>query len=234
VQPSPAVPPNGLRRALCYERPVFTGLVEAKGRLRRRAPRGSGFSFEVETELGPFELGESVGVNGACLTVVASDARGFSADVSVETHDRTTLGELAVASTLNLERALAVGDHLGGHLVTGHVDGVARVAATSRDGDALRVSVEAPAELRRFIAEKGSVALDGVSLTVNRTSGTLFEVMLIPHTLSVTNLGGLEPGRKLNLEVDLVARYVVRYLEAAASEPGRGLEATLRRAGFLG
>lgn len=218
---------------MCYEGAVFTGLVEAKGRLRRRTPRGTGFSFEVETDLGPFELGESISVNGACLTVVASDGRGFSADVSIETHERTTLGELAVSAQVNLERALAVGDRLGGHLVTGHVDGVARVAAVTRDGETLRVSVEAPAELRRFIAEKGSVALDGVSLTVNRSSASLFEVMLIPHTLSVTNLGGIEPGRKLNLEVDLVARYVVRYFEATSAEAGRGLEATLRRAGIV-
>lgn len=212
--------------------PVFTGLVEAKGRLRRRSPRGTGFSLEIETRLGPFELGESISVNGACLTVVTSTNEGFTADVSVETAERTTLGELAVYEELHLERAVAAGDRLGGHLVTGHVDGIARVAGVERDGGTLRVSVECPAELGRFIAEKGSVALDGVSLTVNRVRGAAFEVMLIPHTLSVTNLGRVEAGRRLNLEVDLVARYVVRYFEATAGA-GRGFEATLRRAGFL-
>jgi riboflavin synthase len=155
-----------------------------------------------------------VSVNGACLTIIASDGRGFEADVSIETHERTTLGDLQAGGELNLERSVRAADRLGGHIVTGHVDGVARVTAVFREGDALRVGVESPAELSRFIAEKGSVALDGVSLTVNRVSGNDFEVMLIPHTLSATNLGDIRPGRRLNLEVDLVARYVVRYLEA--------------------
>ena len=212
---------------------MFTGLVEAKGRLRRRTPRGTGFLLEIETSLGPFDLGESVSVNGACLTVVASNASGFSADVSVETHERTTLGELPVRGPVNLERALTSGARLGGHLVTGHVDAVARVVTVAHDGESRRVSVEAPAELRRFIAEKGSVTLDGVSLTVNRVSASSFEVMLIPHTLAVTSLGDVETGRRLNLEVDLVARYVVRYLEATTTEAGQGLATTLRRAGFL-
>ena len=215
-----------------YEWRVFTGLVQATGRLRRRTPQGSGFRLDIEAPFGPLELGESISVNGACLTVTATDAQGFSADVSVETHERTTLGEVPVGQALNLERALAAGDRLGGHLVTGHVDGVARVAAVTREGGALRVVVEPPAELCRFIAEKGSITLDGVSLTVNVTSGATFEVMLIPHTLSVTNLERVEPGRKLNVEVDLLARYVVRYLEATSGTE-RGLEATLRRSGYL-
>jgi riboflavin synthase len=212
---------------------VFTGLVQAKGRLRRRTPQGPGFRLDIDAPFESLVLGESVSVNGACLTVTASSSQGFSADVSVETHERTTLGETPVEHDLNLERALAFGDRLGGHLVTGHVDGIARVTAVSRDGEALRAVVEPPPALCRFIAEKGSVALDGVSLTVNRTAGSTFEVMLIPHTLSVTNLERVEPGRRLNLEVDLLARYVVRYFEAAGGTE-RGLEATLRRAGYLG
>lgn len=211
---------------------MFTGLVQAKGRLRRRTPQASGFRLDIDAPFGPFDLGESISVNGACLTVSQCRADGFSVDVSVETHERTTLGELPLDAELNLERSLAVGDRLGGHLVTGHVDGVARVAAASREGDALRVTVEPPAELRRFIAEKGSVALDGVSLTVNRTSGETFEIMLIPHTLSVTTLERMAPGRRLNVEVDLLARYVVRYFEATGGADN-GLEATLRRAGYI-
>jgi riboflavin synthase len=211
---------------------VFTGPRAGNRRLAAPNAQGSGFRLDIEAPFGPLELGESVSVNGACLTVTATDAQGFSADVSIETHERTTLGEVPVGQALNLERALTAGDRLGGHLVTGHVDGVARVAAVSREGEALRVVVEPPAELCRFIAEKGSVTLDGVSLTVNRTSGATFEIMLIPHTLSVTNLERAEPGRKLNLEVDLLARYVVRYLEATAGAE-RGLDATLRRAGYL-
>ena len=212
---------------------MFTGLVQAKGRLERRTPQASGFRLDIDAPFGPFELGESVALNGACLTVAEAHAEGFSADVSVETHERTTLGELPEGSELNLERSLSVGDRLGGHLVTGHVDGVARVTAAAREGDALRVTIEPPNELRRYIAEKGSVALDGVSLTVNRTSGDTFEIMLIPHTLSVTTLERVAPGRRLNLEVDLLARYVVRYFEATGGAE-RGLEATLRRAGYLG
>ena len=214
---------------------MFTGLVETTGQLRTRTRRGTGFRVEIATSLGPLSLGESVSVNGACLTVVDQDSSGFAADVSAETHERTTLGALAVGDPVNLERALAAGDRLGGHLVTGHVDGVATVAELSKEGDATRVLVEAPRDLLPFIAEKGSVALDGVSLTVNRVQGTRFELMLIPHTLAVTTLRTLSAGRRLNLEVDLVARYVVRYLAATGggSGPG-GLEETLRRAGYLG
>jgi riboflavin synthase len=211
---------------------VFTGLVQAKGRLRRRTPQAAGFRLDIDAPFGPLDLGESISVSGACLTVAECRSEGFSADVSVETHERTTLGELPLGNDLNLERSLSVGDRLGGHLVTGHVDGVARVMAATREGDALRVTLEAPVELRRFIAEKGSVALDGVSLTVNRTSGETFEIMLISHTLSVTTLETIAPGRKLNLEVDLLARYVVRYFEATGGSE-RGLEATLRRSGYL-
>lgn len=213
---------------------MFTGLVEKTGLLGRRVPRGTGFRLEIVTDLGPLVLGESVSVNGACLTVVTMDDKGFTADVSVETHERTTLGSVAVGEPVNLERALAVGDRLGGHLVSGHVDGVASVTAVSRDGEALRVTIEAPAALTPYVAAKGSVALDGVSLTVNRTSGTRFEIMLIPHTVAVTTLRTIAPGRRLNLEVDLVARYVVRYLEARASaSPEQGLEEALSKAGYL-
>jgi riboflavin synthase len=217
---------------------VFTGLVETTGLLRRRAPRGSGFRLEIATTLGPLTLGESVSVNGACLTVVTMDGTGFEADVSVETAERTTLGGLGIGDAVNLERALAAGDRLGGHLVTGHVDGMATVSAMERAGDALRVVLEPPRELLPLIAEKGSVALDGVSLTVNRVDDPRFEIMLIPHTVAVTTLRSLAVGKRLNLEVDLVARYIVRYLEARhgaerGPDKGPGLEDALRRAGFI-
>jgi riboflavin synthase len=219
---------------------VFTGLVEATGRLRRRIARGSGFRVEIATTLGPLVLGESVSVSGACLTVVTMDGKAFEADVSIETSERTTLGSLAIGEGVNLERALLAGARLGGHLVSGHVDGVATVTALSKDGEAHRVTIEPPPTLLPLIAEKGSVALDGVSLTVNRTEGREFEIMLIPHTMAVTTLGSLTSltvGKRLNLEVDLVARYVVRYLEAGhdltLDSPGGNLEDALKRSGFL-
>lgn len=213
---------------------MFTGLVETVGRVRRRAPGSAGVRLELETAIGPLTLGESVSVSGACLTVVAMDASGFAADVSVETLERTTLGDLASGDRVNLERALAAGARLGGHLVTGHVDGIAVVTAVEASGEARRVTLEAPAPLSPFLAEKGSVALDGVSLTVNGARGSTFEVMLIPHTLSMTTLASLAAGRRLNLEVDLVARYVVRYLEATReAAAGPDLEETLRKSGYI-
>lgn len=213
---------------------MFTGLVETTGTLGRRVPLGAGFRIQIRTSLGPLSLGESVSVSGACLTVVSMDGEGFEADVSVETIDRTILGGLAPGARVNLERAVAAGDRLGGHLVTGHVDGIATVVAVTPAGEATRVVIEPPQELLRLVAGKGSVALDGVSLTVNRVEDRRFDIMLIPHTMAVTTLGQLSVGRKLNLEVDLVARYVVRYLEAALPEAQKpGLEAALTRAGFI-
>jgi riboflavin synthase len=179
-------------------------------------------------------LGESVSVSGACLTVVTMDGGGFEADVSIETNERTTLGALGVGEEVNLERAIAAGARLGGHLVSGHVDGVATVTALSWEGEARRITLEPPPALLPLIAEKGSVALDGVSLTVNRTLGPSFEIMLIPHTMAVTTLRSLPMGKKLNIEVDLVARYVVRYLEARHElAPTGDLEGALHRSGFL-
>jgi riboflavin synthase len=169
-----------------------------------------------EAPLEGLSLGESVSVSGACLTVVEFRAGGFDADVTVETLERTTLGRLVPGDAVNLERALRTGDRLGGHFVSGHVDGVAEVRGIERAGEALDVSVGAERALLRYVATKGSVALDGVSLTVNAVSNDAFSIMLIPHTLLVTTLGSMKPGRLLNLEVDLVARYVARLLEGAS------------------
>jgi riboflavin synthase len=216
---------------------MFSGLVAAIGRVERidaltpEAPLGA--RLTVASPLGPLALGESVSVSGACLTVAALVPGGFAADLSRETLERTTLGRLVAGNAVKLERSLALGERLGGHLVTGHVDGLARVVRVDPAGGALGVTLEGPAALLRFVAEKGSVTLDGVSLTVNRVTGTRFEVMLIPHTLEVTTLGALTVGRELNLEVDLVARYVARWLEgepAAADALAPGL---LRVAGAV-
>ena len=193
---------------------MFTGLVAAVGRVAATERRALGTRLEIAAALGALELGESICVSGACLTVVARTDGAFSAEVTRETLERTTLGRLSPGDSVNLERAAALGDRLGGHLLTGHVDGVARVTRVEAAGDARDVEVEVPLELARFIAQKGSIALDGVSLTVNWVEGARFGVMLIPHTLGVTTLGAIASGRELNLEVDLVARYVARLLEA--------------------
>jgi riboflavin synthase len=215
---------------------MFTGLVELKGTLARRERRGPGFRLAIEAGLGPLVLGESISISGACLTVVSSDARGFEADVSLETAQKTTLGGLPLGSSVNLERALKVGDRLGGHLVSGHVDAVAELRRVTSAGEARRLEVAYPLELARFIAVKGSITLDGVSLTVNGISRDVLDVMVIPHTLAVTTLGGLKPGAPINLEVDTLARYAVRFLEVSGAESTgaaeASLQAALQRAGF--
>ena len=214
---------------------MFTGLVETTGTLASAARRGPGSRLEVASGLGPLSMGESIAVNGACLTVAAITDDGFFADVTLETLEKTSLGDVAVGGRVNLERSVALGDRLGGHLVTGHVDGIAVVRSTTAVGEATRVTIEAPEHLAKFIAAKGSVALDGVSLTVNAVDGATFEIMLIPHTQEVTTLGAIAAGARLNIEVDLVARYVARLLEAGhlGDEPSSDerLAAALKKAG---
>jgi len=192
---------------------MFTGIVQDLGLVVSREMRGVDARLVISTkrlDLANAAVGDSISVQGVCLTVTSLTADSFSADVSHETLSLTTLGELAVGSPVNLEPALRAGDRLGGHLVSGHVDGIANVASTGRDGDSLRVSVKVPADLARYIARKGSVTLDGVSLTVNEVEGDTFGINLIPHTQTVTTLGKLQPGARLNLEVDQMARYVER------------------------
>ena len=192
---------------------MFTGIIQDLGRVASREMRGVDARLVIATSklsLADTAIGDSISVQGVCLTVTSLTSHSFTADVSHETLSLTTLGELDVGSAVNLEPALRAGDRLGGHLVSGHVDGVARVAGTGRDGDSLRVQVIVPSELARYIARKGSVTLDGVSLTVNEVDGATFGVNLIPHTQTVTTLGRLQPGAKLNLEVDQMARYIER------------------------
>jgi len=192
---------------------MFTGIIQDLGRIASRETRGVDARLVISTQnldLANAAVGDSISVQGVCLTVTSLTRDSFSADVSHETLSLTTLGELEAGSPVNLEPALRAGDRLGGHLVSGHVDGIAHVAATRRDGDSLRVQVAVPAELARYIARKGSVTLDGVSLTVNEVEGAIFGVNLIPHTQAVTTLGKLQPGARLNLEVDQMARYVER------------------------
>jgi riboflavin synthase len=198
---------------------MFTGIIQATGTLARVEPLGGDLrmSFDVAGLAGRIEarrlaIGESIAVSGACLTVIAFDGRCFSADVSRETLRLTTLGGMVEGSTVNLEAALRAGDPLGGHLMSGHVDGLAQVVDLQSDARSLRVEVEVPEQLARYIAPKGSVGLDGVSLTVNSVDGRRFSVNLIPHTVAVTAMRSLVVGQWLNLEVDQLARYVERGL----------------------
>jgi riboflavin synthase len=195
---------------------MFTGIVKSMGRVAA-VRDGAARRLAIDTgglATAGWKAGDSIAVSGVCLTLVAVADGRFEAELSGETIGRTTLGRLAAGDRVNLEPALGAADSLGGHLVTGHVDGVASVRDCSEEGGALRVTVAAPAALARFIAEKGSIALDGVSLTVNRVDGCEFAVDLVPHTRTVTTLGELAAGRPLNLEVDLVARYLDRLLES--------------------
>jgi len=198
---------------------MFTGLVETTAVLRQPKRAGVGARVAVSVRLGAIAVGESISVHGACLTVTEVTAQGFEADVSAETLSRTTLGTLGAGARVNVERACRLGDRLGGHIVTGHVDGVGRVASLQPVGDAVRMRVYAPAEVLRYVAEKGSIAIDGVSLTVNTlyTKGAAreqgFDVMLVPHTLAHTTLRLLAVGDGVNLEADVLSRYVARQLE---------------------
>ena len=194
---------------------MFTGLIAGVGRLAALEPRGGDARLLVETGSLPFDgvqLGESIAVNGCCLTVVAFDASSFSVDASNETLALTTLGRLAIGAPLNLERAMRPADRLGGHLVSGHVDGLAVATTHWDDARAVRWRFEAPMALLRYIAHKGSVCVDGVSLTVNAVDDAGFEVALIPHTVEHTAFHALRDGDAVNIEVDLLARYVERLL----------------------
>lgn len=237
---------------------MFTGLVEEVGTLLRLDRRGPAAQVTIQCRLGqdePLVLGESIAVAGACLTVTRILSDGFTADLSAETLEKTTLGKLAAPAKVNLERASKLGARMGGHVVLGHVDGVGKVVDVTPSGDARRVTFEAERGLARYIAPKGSICVEGVSLTVNDVSDSedavRFSVMLVPHTLAATTLPSLAKGSYVNLEMDVLARYVERHLGLlASSTAGREKEAnrdddaasqsaaderllaTLRRAGY--
>ena len=219
---------------------MFTGLVEDKGTLASRAARGPGARLAIRCALGdrePFVMGESIAVDGCCLSVVAISPDGFEMDASAETLARTTLGALAIGAAVNLERATKLGDRLGGHMVTGHVDAVATVVERRPLGDAITLAFELPAALARYVAEKGSICVNGVSLTVNAVAGARFDVAIIPITRTATTLDALVAGAKVNVEVDLLARYVARMLDVAKDRALGGDDAAwidlLKRAGYV-
>jgi riboflavin synthase len=196
---------------------VFTGLVQSLGRVAAVEQSEAGAVVSVDTPLaGEVAPGDSVAVNGVCLTATEAGPQAFSAEVMNETLARTSLGTLGPGVEVNLELALRATDRLGGHVVQGHVDGLGTIVSTRDDGFARRVEIEPPPELLRYVVEKGSVAVDGVSLTVAGLGSESFVVSLIPETLERTNLGTAEPGKQVNLEVDVLAKYVERLIRSAA------------------
>ena len=208
---------------------MFTGIVEELGRVHRieerpghprEAGAGRRFCFAAQEVLADAKVGSSIAVSGVCLTVVAVEPGRFSVDAVPETLSRTILGELRVGDPVNLERPLTLEQRLGGHLVQGHVDGVGEVVTVTPEGDGVRVTIAIPPPLRRYVAEKGSLAVDGVSLTIARAQHDRCDVALIPYTLKVTTSGGYASGTRVNLEVDLLARYLARLLDESGALGG--------------
>jgi riboflavin synthase len=202
---------------------MFTGIITDIGRVQRLR-RGGTLDLTIATayDTGAIALGASIACSGVCLTVVAVEPGAFSVQASGETLARATLGTWSEGDAVNLEQALRLGDELGGHLVSGHVDGRAEIVARRAEADSVRFVFAAPGELAPFIASKGSVALDGVSLTVNEVSGSEFGVNIIPHTLAHTTFGAAQPGRRMNLEIDPIARYIARLLDARGAAVATG------------
>ena len=200
---------------------MFTGIVTALGSVRSIAPLGNSADMRLTIaapwpDTAAIPIGASIGCSGCCLTAVEVGADGFAADASAETLSCTTLGRWQIGTRVNLERSLRLGDELGGHLVSGHVDGVGEVLSVTAEHGSTRLVFRVPTELARFVAVKGSIAVDGVSLTVNEVTDDTFGVNIIPHTASVTTFGVLRPGDAVNLEIDMLARYVARLAEFKA------------------
>ena len=218
---------------------MFTGIIQAVGRVAALEPKGVDMRLYVQTgklDLTDVSLGDSIAVSGVCLTAVDLPGDGFWADVSNETLQRTVLGAVVPGSLVNLEKALTPASRLGGHLVSGHVDGVGVVRERRDDGRSVHFRLQAPDELARYIAEKGSICVDGVSLTVNAVHGALFDLNIVPHTLKETTLEAYAVARRVNLEVDLIARYLERLLlgeQAASSASSRISSQFLAEHGFL-
>jgi riboflavin synthase len=208
---------------------MFTGIIKAKGKITAITQQGGDVRLSVDSSGLPwseYEPGESIAVNGVCLTAVAFHDGGFDTDVSVETLDVTGLGQLKVGSPVNLEPAISLGERLGGHLVSGHVDCTGTVTSRASDARSIRLAIEIPAEYSRYIAKKGSVCVDGVSLTINEVSGNNFELNIIPHTTEVTIIDDYVVGTVVNVEVDMLARYIERLL----SKDGDGISIELLKA----
>lgn len=218
---------------------MFTGIIQAIGEVAALDSKGGDLRLRIRSgalDLDDVQLGDSIAVNGVCLTAVELPGDGFWADVSGETLNYTSFSGLKVGNRVNLEKALTPNSRLGGHLVSGHVDGVGEVVSRRNDGRSIRFHIKAPAELAKYIAHKGSICVDGISLTVNAVNGAEFELNIVPHTLQETTLGDFASGRRVNLEVDVIARYLERLLlgERAAQPAGGGITAAfLAEHGFM-
>lgn len=217
---------------------MFTGIIEAVGRIKKIEPVGGDMRLHVEVgnlDMDDVQLGDSIAVNGVCLTAIEFDKKYFAADVSNETIALTSLKGLAIGSEVNLEKALLPTTRLGGHLVSGHVDGLGQVLSIKEESRSIQLIIRAPDELKHYIAMKGSICIDGTSLTVNKITDTDFEINIVPHTQQQTIIKNYKPGTKVNLEVDLIARYLERLLtkQEDGAEKGITLEA-LAKAGFAG
>ena len=217
---------------------MFTGIIQAVGSVESIESRGGDMRLQIDTAeltLGDSELGDSIAVNGVCLTAVAYTTKGFAADVSLETLDKTSLGGLKPGSPVNLEKALTLNTALGGHLVSGHVDGLARVVSLQEDARSIRYRFEVDPLLQHYIAEKGSVTIDGASLTVNWVGQNQFEVNIVPHTQIKTIFGNYQVNTQVNLEVDIIARYLERLINGMADSAvgDQQLLASLKKSGFL-
>jgi len=217
---------------------MFTGIIQAVGKIAAVEKKQSDCKLTINTgelDMKSVNLGDSIAVNGVCLTAIEYDDQSFSADVSNETLSLTTLGDLTIGSAVNLEKALCLSTPLGGHLVSGHVDGVGKIIKRWTDGRSERFLIEAPKELAKYIAHKGSICVDGISLTVNAVDGCGFELNIVPHTLDQTTMGKFKSGQSVNLEVDLLARYLERLMmgDAAAKPSPSGItQAFLAENGF--
>ncbi|MBU0500917.1 MAG: riboflavin synthase [Gammaproteobacteria bacterium] len=217
---------------------MFTGIIQAVGQIAGIEKRSGDARLHIKTgklDLADVKLGDSIAVNGVCLTAVELPGDGFYADVSRESLSLTTLGDIRPQSRVNLEKAISLSTRLGGHLVSGHVDGVGEVVSRHDDARSVRFTIEAPVALARYIAHKGSITVDGTSLTVNGVEGNRFHLNIVPHTLQETIMDGYSPGSRVNLEVDLIARYLERLLLGdQAAEAGKEVtEELLARAGFI-
>ena len=212
---------------------MFTGIIQAVGEIAALQAQGGDLRLRVRTgklDLGDVRLGDSIAVSGVCLTAVELPGDGFWADVSGETLAHTIIGTLKIGARVNLEKALTPTTRLGGHLVSGHVDGVGEVIERRSDARSERFRIRAPDELARYIAQKGSICVDGVSLTVNAVAGSVFDLNIVPHTLAETTLDMYRPGCKVNLEVDLIARYLERLLLGDAAATGQNITLDFLRA----